>query len=66
MGDLVNLRRARKAQARAAKERTASANRARFGSSKVETSRLRKESERAGRSHAGARLDDPAASDREE
>jgi hypothetical protein len=36
MGEVVSLRRARKAKARAAKEREASLNRVRFGTGKAE------------------------------
>jgi hypothetical protein len=36
MGEVVSLRRARKAKARAAKEREASLNRVRFGTDKAE------------------------------
>ena len=47
--DVVNLRQARKAKARADKQRTASANRAVFGRTKAEKAKASAERERAGR-----------------
>jgi len=49
MGDVVNLRRARKSKARADKEKSAAANRAQFGRGKSEKASTRAESERAAR-----------------
>jgi hypothetical protein len=47
--DIVNLRRARKAKARAEREKTAAGNRAAFGRSKVEKQVTKAERERAAR-----------------
>ena len=47
MADIINLRLARKARARAAAEADAAANRARFGQSKQEKLAIRSEAERA-------------------
>ncbi len=43
MADIVNLRQARKAKARAEKERSAAENRVRFGRTKVERERIEAE-----------------------
>ena len=59
MAEIVNLRRAKKQKARAAKEREASSNRARFGTAKsyqkVTLARSEKERASAGRQEARLR-----------
>jgi hypothetical protein len=57
MGEVVNLRRARKAKARAGKEATAAVNRAAFGRTKTEKARTTLEAERAADLLDGARRD---------
>jgi hypothetical protein len=57
MGDLVNLRRARKAKARAETEQAAAANRAVFGTSKVVRDLTKARSAKARRDLDGGRLD---------
>lgn len=59
MAEIVNLRSARKARARAAHESEAQANRAKFGRTKAEKARDRIEAERAARFIDGARRDEP-------
>ncbi|NWG72958.1 MAG: DUF4169 family protein [Parvularculaceae bacterium] len=54
--EIVNLRKARKAKARAEREAQAAANRLRFGRSKAERSREEAETVRHERSLDGARL----------
>lgn len=49
MAEIINLNRARKAKARAAKETTAAANRAKHGRTKAERAKDRLEAERAGK-----------------
>ena len=53
--DIVNLRRARKAKARAGREETAAANRTAFGRTKAEKAEATAERERAARSLDGHR-----------
>jgi len=56
--DIINLRRARKAKARADKGRTATENRAKFGRSKAERTASDAERRRDARTVDGARLTD--------
>ncbi|WP_313808820.1 DUF4169 family protein [Sphingobium sp.] len=58
MGDIINLRQARKAKARADKERLAQGNRAKFGRTKAERLTQSIEEERRKREIDGARRDD--------
>lgn len=58
MGEVVNLRLARKAKKRAGKERKAEANRTKFGRSKAEKQADQLEKARAERMLDGARLGD--------
>ena len=58
MAEIVNLRLARKAKERAAKEKTAATNRAAFGRSKAEKRADRAAIERRERLLAGAKRDD--------
>lgn len=58
MADVVNLRTARKKQQRAAKEKRAEANRARFGLSKAQKETARRENERNASVHENHRQDD--------
>ncbi len=55
MGEIVNLRKARKAKARAEAAETAAENRARHGRTLAERARERKETEQAKRSLDGAK-----------
>jgi hypothetical protein len=55
MGDIVNLKHARKARARAEKAEVAAANRARFGRTKAEKSRDKAESAVVARTLDGAK-----------
>ncbi len=57
MGEVVNLRQARKAKRRATEAATAAANRAAFGRTKAEKSAERLDRERAERALDGAKLD---------
>ncbi|GAY23230.1 MULTISPECIES: DUF4169 family protein [Sphingobium] len=57
MGDIVNLRQARKAKARADKERQAQGNRIKFGRTKAERLAQSAEEERNRRLIEGARRD---------
>jgi hypothetical protein len=57
MGDLVNLRRARKAKARAAAEHSAAENRASFGVPKAERDLTKARSEKARHDLERGRLD---------
>ncbi|TPI10032.1 DUF4169 family protein [Mesorhizobium sp. B4-1-3] len=59
MGEVVNLRQARKQKARTEKERQASENRALHGRSKTERERDRLTSEKAGKFVAGHRREKP-------
>jgi hypothetical protein len=56
--DVVNLRRARKAKARADKEHAASQNRAVFGRTKAEKTKTAAEGDRAARALEGHRRED--------
>lgn len=58
MGDVVNLNRYRKAQARVQREKQAEENRIRFGRPKGETSARRKEQEREQRDLDGKKRED--------
>ncbi|MGV6821085.1 MAG: DUF4169 family protein [Parvularcula sp.] len=58
MADIINLRTARKKQERAAKEKRAEANRARFGLSKAQKDAARRENERSTSVHESHRQDD--------
>lgn len=62
MADVINLRLARKAKARADGARLAETNRAKFGQTRSERQRLRSEAERAERQLDGARRDPPGGS----
>lgn len=68
MAEIVNLRQARKAKARAEKDAAAAANRAKFGRSKAERTASDAEATRTARSLDGHRLDpgwdDPADAER--
>ena len=57
MGEIVNLRQARKARARADKARLAETNRAKFGRTKAERKADEAEEERKARLIDGARRD---------
>ncbi|MGF6226230.1 hypothetical protein QFZ27_000185 [Inquilinus ginsengisoli] len=57
MGEVINLRQARKARARADKEAQAQENRARFGRTGAEKRRDADTSERDDRRHEGHRID---------
>lgn len=59
MAEIINLRLARKARARAARETTANANRAVFGRSKAEKAAEKAEAERRERTLDGAERDPP-------
>jgi hypothetical protein len=58
MADVVNLRRARKAKARADAEGKAQQNRVAFGRSKAEKKLSRTETDAARRKHEGHKRDD--------
>jgi len=58
MAEIVNLRMARKARARAEKDQQAQANRARFGQTKAERKARQTETERAARELSGKKRDD--------
>lgn len=55
MAEIINLRQARKARGRAAAERQAEANRAKFGRTKAEKAREKSESDARARLLDGAR-----------
>lgn len=57
MGEIVNLRLARKAKARAGAERQAEQNRVMFGRIKAEKLAAKAEAKRAEKSHAAGRLE---------
>jgi len=57
MGEVINLRQARKAKARAEKEAKAQENRARFGRTRAEKQRDADAAERGARTLEGHRLD---------
>jgi len=61
MGDVVNLRRARKRRQRQDADAEAESNRVRFGRSRTEKARDRVETQRASRDLDGKRLDEPEA-----
>ena len=58
MADVINLRLARKAKARAEADKTAATNRARHGRTKADKARVKAEAERAERDLEGKRLED--------
>ena len=58
MGEIVNLREARKRKARADRERTAEANRLKHGQPKSQKERTRLEGVRARRTHEAHRRED--------
>ena len=58
MAEIVNLRQARKRKMRAERERTAQANRVKFGQPGAEKKRSRLEEERAQRAHDAHRRDE--------
>ncbi len=58
MGEVVNLRQARKRKARAERERSAEANRLKHGQPKAQKERTRLEEDRARRTHDAHRRDD--------
>ncbi len=62
-GEIVNLRRARKAKARAAKEAEAAANRVQFGRSRAEREAGRAEETRRSRALEGHRLEEGGSPD---
>jgi hypothetical protein len=62
MAEVINLRMARKAKARADGARQAEANRALHGQTRAERTRLRAEADRAERQLDGARRDPPQGS----
>jgi hypothetical protein len=59
MADIINLRMARKAKTRAEADRTATANRAKFGRTKAEKQAAELESAALAKRLEGARLDEP-------
>ena len=63
MGDVVNLRRARKDKARSAADRKAEANRVAFGRTKAEKSLTKAERDLAERRIDGHRLNAPREQD---
>jgi hypothetical protein len=60
MGDIVNLRQARKRVARAGQEKQAAANRAKFGLTKAERMAKAHDEERIRKTLDGAKRDDPS------
>lgn len=56
MGEVVNLRQARKLRKRSDKAKTAAENRAAFGRTKGEKAAMKADAERAGRALDGARI----------
>jgi hypothetical protein len=62
MAEIVNLRRARKARARAEAEKQAEANRAAFGRPKAEKRAAKAENARAERAHEAGRIAQSAPS----
>lgn len=58
MGDVINLREARKRRERADKDRQAAENRVRFGRTKAEKTQVRREEERRLHDLDGKRRDD--------
>lgn len=61
--DIINLRQARKARRRAAKETEAAENRIRYGQSKSDKASATAETEKNARSLEGHRLDPPSRDD---
>ena len=59
MADIVSFKAAKKAHAKAGKERTAEANRAKFGRTKAERQRDEAVKARLERGLDGARIDEP-------
>lgn len=57
MAEIVNLNKARKAQARQEAKAQATANRAKFGQDKASRIRAEKEASRAAKDHDGRKLD---------
>ena len=57
MGEVVNLKRARKARERAQKEADAAANRSRFGRNAPERKAAEHDQAKASREHEGHKLD---------
>jgi hypothetical protein len=57
MGEIINLRQARKARARADKEAKAAENRIAFGRTKAERQKAKAQEELGKRRHEGHRLD---------
>lgn len=58
MADIINLRMARKAKTRAEADRTAAANRAKFGRTKAEKQVAKQENAALAKRLEGARLDE--------
>ena len=58
MAEIVNLNKARKAKARAEKEETAAANRAKFGRTKAEKAKVSAEQARIGKTLDGSKRED--------
>lgn len=63
MAEVINLRLARKARARADAAQQAAQNRALHGQTKAEKTKLAREAERAARQLDGAKREDPDAHD---
>jgi hypothetical protein len=63
MGEVINLRQARKTKARADAETNAANNRAKFGRPKSEKRRTKAEQEAAARKLDGSKLDDDSNTD---
>ncbi|TAD87062.1 MAG: DUF4169 family protein [Alphaproteobacteria bacterium] len=61
MAEIINLRRQRKAKARAEEDRVAAANRAKFGRSKADRTRTTEDALRAERHLDGHRLPQPTS-----
>lgn len=61
MGEIVNLRQARKAKSRMEAEKRAEENRVKFGRGKAEKSLIKAEAERASRAHAAGKRQIEAA-----
>lgn len=59
MAEIVNLRTARKARARAEAEKQAADNRVKFGRTKAEKQMTRAEADRAAKAHAAGRIAPP-------
>lgn len=61
MAEIINLRMARKAKARAEAGRQAEQNRAKFGQTKAEKQARKAETARAGKAHDAGKLEKPEA-----